>query len=738
MKWKFYLLAMMTAVATLFLVGCSSDDPEPEPVPPPPPPVDKFFDIAVTDITASTAFVTVTPDDNATRYYFDVLSKEDFADYENSPKAFMEFYLDWLQENNPTFTLDEILEQILSTGEDSYEFSKLKADTEYLVFAIKVSDDGTLPEEGETEAFTTIALPPIEKVDCTFDITVTDIGASAATVSVTPSKTDVPYYFDLITKADYEANGGNEDAIAQAVSSFLSFLMDYYGETLENTVASIVSTGPDSYAYESGLDPETEYYVFACGLTSDGRINTDVGMKAFKTEAVKPSTNVFTMDISNITATGSLVTLTTTNDDPYIIDVWPTADLEGLSDAEIVSAVEETYGSFIGFVVSTGDMELDNEGYLEPETDYTAFVFGYDSGTATTAVTKKTFRTLEGGDPADCTFEITVDPLKSNAANVVITPSDSSVGYYFDLMEKSDYTSDAAIVTMIKEFFEQLAEEHEMTLADVVDELQSRGKDSYNFGVAPETSYYVFAYAINEDATNAGSVYKYEFTTPEVVMGTASASVTVSKYYDGDALYAADPVTYKDVKGLAYIPTVVNHSADAAHWWVCLFGGNLTDETEYTDDLIINNVVDQGKGLKDRESINYMGSWGDLTFFAVAEDADGNYGPVFRLFFPVSKDGVSPIDDLIQAAAMGRASRSVYLSSVTRMIGTMDHMRIATLRPERKAASAPASTSLKDRLDARGKAASTVDAASVPVLRRTFDMRPAVRPARFSDKASLR
>ena len=35
-----------------------------------------------------------------------------------------------------------------------------------------------------------------------------------------------------------------------------------------------------------------------------------LGLKAFRTEAVKPSDNVFTLDITNITATGSLVTVT--------------------------------------------------------------------------------------------------------------------------------------------------------------------------------------------------------------------------------------------------------------------------------------------------------------------------------------------------------------------------------------------------------------------------------------------
>lgn len=738
MKWKFYLLAMLTAVATMFLAGCDKNDPGPVPPPPPPPPPASFFDIVVTDVTPTTAFVTVTPEDNTVAYYFDMLSKADFVDFNDSPKTFMEFYIPFLRENNPNMSLDEILAQILSTGVDSYDFSSLKPETEYMVFAVKVNADGTIPEEGDTATFTTEALLPVDKVDCTFDITVSDIAASSATVSVTPSKNDIPYYFDLISKADYEAAGGNDAAIGGFVSEFLAVLMDYYGQSLEDTVAGICSTGADSYTYEGNLAAETDYYVFACGLTKDGRINTDIAMKPFKTESVKPSDNVFTMEVTNITATGALVSLSTTNNDPYLLDVWKTSALEGLSDDELVAAVEEMYGPFLFFLMGNGDFELDNEGYLDPDTDYTAFVVGYDSGFATTPVTKKTFRTLEGGDPAECTFTITVDPITATSANVTVTPSDTSVAYYFDLMQKAAYTTDEAIVEEFKELFMEEAEAYDQSLEQVVDDYKSRGRDGFSYRVMPETDYLVFAYAINLDATNAGPVTTFEFSTPEQIVGTATTSVTVSKYYDGDALYAADPANYQDAKGGAYIPTTINHSADAEHWWICLFGGDLTDVDRYSDDLIISNIVDQNKGVKDRESINYMSEWGDLTYTGVALDANGHYGPVYRLLFHVSKEGVSPVSDLISTSGMNRASRTVMMSSVSRMIAPEQITRIEALRPERKVATMRERTSLSTRIEARQKAVSVEKSDPAPAMLRTFDMRPAEKPVWFSNKANLR
>jgi len=87
---------------------------------------------------------------------------------------------------------------------------------------------------------------------------------------------------------------------------------------------------------------------------------------------------------------------------------------------------------------------------------------------------------------------------------------------------------------------------------------------------------------------------------------------------------------------------------------------------------------------------------------------------------------------------MGRASRSVYMSSVTRMIASADHMRIATLQLESKALSAAERTTLSTRIDARLKAAAADKTAIAPVMRRTFDMQPTAHRVTLSDKASLR
>ena len=69
----------------------------------------------------------------------------------------------------------------------------------------------------------------------------------------------------------------------------------------------------------------------------------------------------------------------------------------------------------------------------------------------------------------------------------------------------------------------------------------------------------------------------------------------------------------------------------------------------YSDEMIINNIVN---GVKDSGTSGWTCTWDkEYVAYAVAEDADGNYGKVFRQRFVLTKDGVSPIDEITGASA---------------------------------------------------------------------------------------
>ena len=142
------------------------------------------------------------------------------------------------------------------------------------------------------------------------------------------------------------------------------------------------------------------------------------------------------------------------------------------------------------------------------------------------------------------------------------------------------------------------------------------------------------------------------FTTLEAVAGSATVEAAYDKYFDGDEIVAAG--VSSNASGKAYIPVTVTSSADAAHWYVALYTGDYTDPGAVSEATIINALKSQG--VKDAAKINFTCSWDtQCTFLAVAEDATGNVGEIFRLGVRFTKSGASPISELTGASKAAAA-----------------------------------------------------------------------------------
>lgn len=361
-----------------------------EPVPVP------GLEIVLSDLASTSVIVEVKPTDESVRYYTGMQLKSIFdKDYGSSPKKFVDDYLNWMQLNNPTFTMEEILERILQQGTSKKTVKTLAPETEYTVFAVVVTDEGTCPNEGVLQTFRTEPLPPVEKVDCKFAIELKDLKPTGVTISVTPSKDDVAYFFDAISDETYQQIGASDAALGNYIKDYLSIIMEIYKVDMAGAVEKIITLGPGSRALDNELGPVTKYYAYAIGLNEEGRINTDVEMVEFTTPAQSTGVNEFTIDIADVTSSEARVSISATNADaPYIVHVEKSSELDGLDDAGIVEYVKEYFGIWMFDEVRYGDYEKTFDG-LEPATDYTVVVFGYDDfkETATTPVKKATFRT---------------------------------------------------------------------------------------------------------------------------------------------------------------------------------------------------------------------------------------------------------------------------------------------------------------------------------------------------------
>ena len=241
----------------------------------------------------------------------------------------------------------------------------------------------------------------------TFTIQLSNITSTSVKMAVTPSNDTDTYFFDVV-----------ETRVLGHYSTPEAFVADYISQLKaiyeENGIAlgDALSKGPDSWEYqESTLNPGTEYYAFAFGVTPEGVITSKVAMEPFKTlEATPsgPSDNVLSLSVSRVTATGALVSVTPSNNDTYYFDVIEKSAIDEFG-APIDFALDyivklkntcEANGYTLADILSSGADSFSYDGYLSPNTEYYAYAFGATADcTVNTSVVLVPFKTpdLERG-----------------------------------------------------------------------------------------------------------------------------------------------------------------------------------------------------------------------------------------------------------------------------------------------------------------------------------------------------
>lgn len=257
--------------------------------------------------------------------------------------------------------------------------------------------------------------------DSAFALTVSDITASSATVSVVPLDATVTYYFDVVEKSAFDRYS---DAQAFATDYIAALKEDI--EQLELPLSDLLSQGNDSYSYAGTFTPSTEYYAFAAGVDADGTITTDVVTKAFATREVLPSDNTFT-----VTEDLGYITVTTSNNDPYVWEVYEAETFEGYSDDEIIETVLETLGEDLPYYTATGTDSYDYSSMLTNGVEYVVAVFGYDGG-PTTGLTlyRFTYEGETGGSDTDLTGDVDFTAADECVAEYYGDYYESGTGYW--------------------------------------------------------------------------------------------------------------------------------------------------------------------------------------------------------------------------------------------------------------------------------------------------------------------
>lgn len=377
--------------------------------------------------------------------------------------------------------------------------SKLKPDTDYLLYVYGLSPQGELLTDLCKKEFRTV-LP--ERIDISFEIGYA-IDATAVQATIEPSRTDCPYLFEIVEQ-------GSVTTLEQTVADYQLELLetvDYYidhGMSAEDYIRSIALTGRSVTASE-GLKADTRYIGFAVAVDPrTGLLVSEASAREFVTGKVEPSDNVLTLQTIEIGDRSVDFRITTTNDDPYVFGVGEAKNWEGLSDDAIVELLLKEYN--LQDYVLHGDAQ-ERITDLRPETAYIAFAFGYVSGIATTAPVMLRFSTDERV-VADVGFTLVYDrywdgdalsavlPEYAESAGLAVLPVKArpdadAAGYYYGI-----YTGDFSDPASISDI-------------EVIEALLDSGS------TAAETDYYLpygepctaFGIAVDE-AGNYGPIFR--------------------------------------------------------------------------------------------------------------------------------------------------------------------------------------------------------------------------------------
>lgn len=626
----------------------------------------KFFKNTVIEKTASYVKITTTPKDLTTIYYSHLLEKEVFQNRWNSNvNEFMADYLTHLMEDEG-YSYDEAIESVQMVDEQTWEVSRLKPETDYIIFSVKMGDNGIPTSKPEFTQFKTEA---VQLVDCTFGITVSDVTLTSATISIVPSDKEVTYLAGAFNIDNFPTDPKEQLVLAQEfaqltiASAAEQYMIDYY-----DAIPYVTKSGDAEKALDPGsLHPDRQYYAIAVGIDADGFVVTQPAFKTFTTSEAQMTDMTFEVTV-DATAVGATVNVIPSNEEePYYVGVFTKSSLGDFNDDQIVSSLikQGATGDHLG----TEEIYDWAEFMLLPATDYVAIVFGCDEW-ATTPVKRVPFTTEPAGDAAACNFDMWMEG-RNFKAEFGIEPSDESVFYLYTIVPVADYPDDETEITgelsMILE--EMQAEYPDAALSELLYELCYRGMWEDSETVDPGESYYLCVFAVDAETGEPLPIQKQAFDIPEWVRSGATITLKSEKHYSGKKLYEYDPEMFRLGKdNMAYSVLNFDTNADAQMWYAACYAGDLMQSTDIN---IIKNLVDRGAPLYGKQvstwtyfkGVEYLGSIQYNTILAVAEDADGIYGPVFKQLYQPTEDTCSPITDITNPSAL----KAVPFSSVSTM-----------------------------------------------------------------------
>lgn len=619
---------------------------------------DVDFLIDITEITPYTCHVTYTPVNHDGSYLFLVVEKDTLESYivTDALDEWCQGDIEWLtgQAEYNGMTLEEFLPEakmLFSVFPDpvSIDYTTLDAETDYYAYCYGMEADGTITTPMYFKEFSTRI---VQSVDMEFELTVEDVEANAATITVTPSNNEEYYFWTYISAMDYAIYDDNA-VMTNMIANILATVE--YGEA---TMEELLHQGPSSQRPKS-LWSGTKYHVIAWGMDLKGAPTTppiNIGSFVTASSAVEDDCT-FAISCPEVTQTDMLINVKPSKSTTrYMICPVEETICGAYGDEQMAQRLinmeqgrfdESFYGEgvdwsnaewiFSGEQTKWGRADLD--WTFEAGKSYRIYVFGVDAnGNRTTAVARHD-QQAAAGERSDMTFEVELIENVWNYPVIRVTPSNNNE-FWLSCMMKSEY------VDLYRNGDGTINEEEMMHMLDheyfdgdaKYYAKQGEREDTYYWASESEYTLLLCGWS----GSNTTPFFEFKFTTPAIPWGESEAGVEVEyKLFDGAALVEMDMFTWAGYEDNCVVYIEYTPNEQAAHW----YGGVWMPESNYADNGGVDHLVallrNPDVSHVDRYSGMYRGVWFDDTFSIswFAEDADGRLGQWHYEEFTPTREG---------------------------------------------------------------------------------------------------
>ncbi|MBO5732228.1 MAG: BACON domain-containing protein [Alistipes sp.] len=465
---------------------------------------------------------------------------------------------------------------------------------------------------------------------------------TSLTINVTPADVKSPYICRIYTKAHIDAFDLNsDDALTYYDLSAIGDEATAAGQTLLNYLQNIAYIANTENITFEKLVPNTEYviYCYHINLVS-GEAASEVYRQVICTTQTPSIDEAITMSFA---VDGAYIQQTVTTkyaDTYYYTECWSVRDFkryygETATPEEVFprkwneqASIKLNSGydpaQILAMLCYQGSQDI-NYTSLLADTEYIFYVFAVSPETSFTASDIVIENVTTGSiEQSDMTIDIVVKDIYANTANVYWTASDPEGRFARSVFKKTDF--DALGETDAEKF---------ATIAEKYDFYQAVGYTDMNLSSLEANTHYVaFAYGLEGNTPNT-RIFTTEFMTRSNTPGMSDINISWTNHYDlfdlsmeypdywseysNSDIYTLLPMTISGVSSSDNVYLMITtlplewYSKDAE--WL----------RDVANDKYLVNCYSHYNAIVEYEK--------EYSIIAVAEDANGNYGKLFKDMF---------------------------------------------------------------------------------------------------------